>query len=219
MRSIHRYGIALLITALAGVGSILAAPELPAEMAIHWDASGTADDYAAREVGLTLLPALAVAMLGLFALLPRIDPLGANIQRFRAAYDWFAVLTVALLAYLHGVVLAVNIGYDLSVVQLLAPAVAVVYVAIGFLFERAERNWFVGVRTPWTLSDDAVWDATHARAGQLMKPAGLLALGAVALPEYGVYFLAGPVAAVALYATVFSYVAYTRRADASRAPR
>ena len=101
---------------------------------------------------------------------------------------------------------------------MLAPAIAVVYVAAGFVFERAERNWFVGVRTPWTLSDDAVWDATHARAGRLLKPAGLLALGAVALPEYGVYFLAGPVAAVALYATVFSYVEYNRRTDASKTP-
>jgi uncharacterized membrane protein len=208
MRSIHRYGIALLITALAGVGSVLAAPELPAEMAIHWDASGTADDYAAREVGLTLLPALAVAMLGLFALLPRIDPLGANIQRFRAAYDWFAVLTVALLAYLHGVVLAVNIGYDLSVVQLLAPAVAVVYVAIGFLFERAERNWFVGVRTPWTLSDERVWDQTHRHTAPLFVVAGVVALGAVSFSDYAMVLLVGPVTLIALWSVLYSFILY-----------
>jgi uncharacterized membrane protein len=215
METPQRYGIGLLIAALAGVASLLAAPDLPAEMAMQWDASGTAGNFVDREIGMALLPVLGVALLGLFAVLPRIDPLGENVQQFRAAYDWFAVLTVGFLAYTHAIVLAINLGTEFEVVQLLAPAMAVLYVAVGSLLERADRNWFVGIRTPWTLSDDAVWDRTHERAAGLFKLAGVATLGAVVLPEYGVYFLAGPVSAVALYATVFSYVDYRRRENAT----
>lgn len=215
MQPTHRYGIGLVITALAGVGSVLAAPDLPAEIAIHWDASGTANDYASKEVGLAMLPGLGVALLGLFAVLPRIDPLGENIRRFRAAYDWFVVLVVGLVAYAHGLMLGVNLGWEFEVTQALAPAIAVLYVALGVLFQRAKQNWFIGLRTPWTLSDEEVWNRTHERAGRLLPPAGVLAFGAVVVPEYAVYFLSVPVVVVALYATVFSYVDYNRRRDAA----
>lgn len=74
--------------------------------------------------------------------------------------------------------------------------------------ERAEQNWFVGIRTPWTLSSEAVWRRTHDRAGPLFKFAGLLALGALAVPSLAVAFVVVPVVAVSLYAIVYSYVVY-----------
>lgn len=91
---------------------------------------------------------------------------------------------------------------------------AVLYYAVGALAEQAEQNWSVGFRTPWTLSSEAVWTDTHALAGKLMRAAAVLTLGGLALPEYALPFLAGPVALVALFATVYSYWDY-RRLDGS----
>ena len=92
----------------------------------------------------------------------------------------------------------------------MAPAIAVLFVAVGFLLERAERNWFVGIRTPWTLSSDAVWRHTHDRAATLFKLSGVVALGGLLFPSYFVYFVAGPAAAIAAVAMVYSYVDYRR---------
>jgi len=89
----------------------------------------------------------------------------------------------------------------------------VLYVGVGFLLERAERNWFVGIRTPWTLSSEDVWRNTHDRAATLFKFAGVIALAGAILPEYFVYFVAVPAAAIAAFATVYSYLDYRRVGD------
>ncbi|AGN01849.1 hypothetical protein L593_09520 [Salinarchaeum sp. Harcht-Bsk1] len=160
----------VLLGVLAGV---LAWPELPATMDVHWNASGEADGTAPRAVGALLLPAVAAILLGVFDQLPRIDPLGENVADFRGYYDGFVLLLVAFLIGVHGVVLAANLGFDvpLSPVVLVATGGFLAYV--GLLMRHAEPNWFVGVRTPWTLSSEEVWRRTHALAGWLFALAGV----------------------------------------------
>lgn len=198
------------IVLLTAVASALAAPELPAEMAIHFDASGDPDGYVDRPLALASMPLLATGLVALFAAIPRVDPLGENIAEFRGAYDALAVGTIALLAYVHGLVLAYNLGTEFDVTVAVAPAVAAVYYLAGHLLSRAERNWFVGLRTPWTLSDERVWTRTHERVAPLFKLAGVVALVGVVVPSLAIYLLVGPVAVAALAGTVYSYVCYRR---------
>jgi uncharacterized membrane protein len=207
LRTRHLVGGGLvLLTALA---SALAYPEMPAEMVTHWGTDGP-DGSMGRTAALALLPALALAMLAMFELLPRIDPLGEAITDLEGYYDLLVLTVVGLLAYVHGVMIAWNLGYEFDVVQATAPAVGAVLFVAGVVLERVEKNWFVGIRTPWTLSSERVWEQTHERGAPLFKLAGVLALGAVAVPEYGPVFLVGPVAVSALYLTVYSYLAYRR---------
>ncbi len=203
----------LTIVAVATLASALAAPELPEQVTTHWNAAGEPDDTMGKSTVLVGGPALVLGVVALFEAIPRIDPLGENVREFQTAYDALAVLTAGFLAYTYGFVLAWNLGYEFDVLQALAPAMAVLYVAVGYLLERAERNWFVGIRTPWTLSSDAVWRHTHDHVAPLFKLAGVLALGALAVPDYAIYFLVGPAVAVAVYATVYSYVDYRRVGD------
>jgi len=200
---------AVLALAAAAVSAV-AAPSLPEQVVTRWDAAGTPDGTMSKTALLLGGPLLVGGLVVLFEVIPRVDPLAENIAAFRDAYDAGAVLIAAFVAYVHGVVVAWNLGYQVAVGQALAPAIAVLYVGVGFLLERAERNWFVGIRTPWTLSSDAVWRRTHDRAATLFKVAGVLALGALLFPAQFVYFAAVPAAAAALFATVYSYLAYRR---------
>lgn len=198
------------LVALTALASVVAAPEMPAEVAIHFDATGDPDRYADRTLALAAMPLLVAALVVTFAALPRIDPLGENVAQFQGAYDAMAVGTVALLSYVHGLVLAYNLGVAFDVTVAVAPAMAALYYLVGHLLSRAERNWFVGLRTPWTLSDEAVWDRTHERVAPLFKVAAVLALGAVAVPSLAMYFLVGPVLVVSVAGVVYSYVCYRR---------
>lgn len=163
-----------------------------------------------KHTALALFPALSAILLGAFAALPHIDPLGENVARFREQYDTFVVLLLAFLTYVHLLVLTANAGYEFEIVQVLAPAVGMLLYYVGVLSEHAERNWFVGIRTPWTLSEEEVWKRTHERAAPLFKLAGVVAALTALVPAYAELLIAGTVAAVALYATVYSYVAYRR---------
>jgi uncharacterized membrane protein len=206
------YLVAAGLVALSALASVFAFPEMPARMATHWNGAGEVNGQMQKLYALALLPALSAALLGLFAVLPRIDPLGGNVARFRRQYDTFVVLVVAFLTYLHLLVLAANAGYEFSIIQAISPAIGALVYYVGVFSEHAERNWFVGIRTPWTLSDEEVWKRTHERAAPLFKLAGgVAALGAL-VPAYAELLVVVPLAAVALYTTVYSYVAYRRTA-------
>lgn len=87
--------------------------------------------------------------------------------------------------------------------------------AIGLLLERAEPQWFVGVRTPWTLEEDEVWRATHDRSAVAFKLAGVAALGGLFLPSLAVAFAVVPLLAATAFSLAHSFWAYRRRTGPS----
>lgn len=200
-------GILLLMALAAAV----VYPRLPERMAVHFSAAGQPDGYLARPLAVALLPGVAAAVLALFKIVPAIDPLGGNIERFQRYYDFFVVFTVGILAYVHGLLLAYNVGYRFDMTTVVVPLLAVTFVVAGYVIENARQNWFVGIRTPWTLSDEEVWDRTHQRAGVLFKLAGLVSLLALAFPDYFEVIVVAPVAAATVFATVYSFVLYRRK--------
>lgn len=198
------------IVALVALLSAIYAPRLPGELAVHFDAAGEPDNFLSKEFFLAGYVLLAVGVAALFAGLPHIDPLGENFEEFQAVYDATAVVTVGFIAYIYGLVLAYNSGFEFGMIQATAPATGVFYLLLGLLVHRAEQNWFVGIQTPWTLSDERVWDRTHEHAAPLFAVAGILSFGAVLFPAYALFLLTGPITAVSLWSIVYSFVIYRR---------
>lgn len=210
MNSTHRFAVAGLFVAGAAVAGVLAAPALPEEMVVHWNAAGDPDGTMPKSLALVLVPALAAGLLGLLAVLPRIDPKGENVESFRAYYDWFVVAFTAFLALVHGGIVAFNLGYDFDVTALLLVGVAGLFYAVGVVLTHTERNWFMGIRTPWTLESEEVWQRTHRLGGHLFKLGALVALVGLAFGEYAIYFLVVPAALIAVVTAGYSYVLYRR---------
>lgn len=188
--------------------------QMPEKMASHWNAQGEVDGYMPKFWGLFLMPLISVALLLLFLLIPKIDPLKKNIQKFRKYYDWFIVLFIAFFFYVYLLTLIFNLsnrnlGFDFT--QMMVPALGILFYYIGILTENAKRNWFIGIRTPWTLSSDAVWNKTHKIGGKLFKAAGVIAFLGILFQEYAILFAVIPVLAVAVYTLVYSYVEYQRQ--------
>ncbi len=76
--------------------------------------------------------------------------------------------------------------------------------------EKAKRNWFIGIRTPWTLNSDAVWDKTHRIGGRLFKAAGIVALLGVFFPNHAILLILVPAILVASFTIIYSYFEYQR---------
>lgn len=206
----QRMLLAVGFVVLAGLASLLAAPALPERVVSHWNAAGEPDATMAKAVALALLPAVAAGLLVLFLLLPRIDPLGENVAEFRGYYDWFVVLLSAYLLLLHVGTIAYNLGYRFDVTAFVLLGVAVLFYYVGILLAHARRNWFLGIRTPWTLSSDEVWDRTHALGSRLFKASAVIAVVGLLFGEYAVYFLLVPALLTAGATFVYSFVLYER---------
>ena len=188
--------------------SILAWPYLPDRMASHWGLSGEVNGYMPKVWGLLLIPFLSGGLTLLFLIIPRIDPLKANIAKFRKVYDGFIIVFLLFLLYIQCLVIFWNLGTRFNFSQLLSPALAVLFYAMGILIGRAKRNWFIGIRTPWTLSSERVWEKTHALGGKLFRIAAVVTLLGVLLPGLAIFFILAPVLTASVYLVVYSYFEY-----------
>lgn len=199
--------IICLITASFIIGAYFQ-PHMPEKMASHWDASGNVDGLSPKFWALFLMPVISAILFLAFMLIPKIDPLKENIEKFRRYFDAFMLLLFGFLFYLYMLTLLWNLGYRFNIIQLLAPAFGLIIYYAGVVMENAKQNWFIGVRTPWTLSSKNVWNKTNRLAGRFFKVAGILAALGTIFQKYALILILAPVTLAAIWAIVYSYREY-----------
>ena len=200
------FGLAL----LSFMVSLYFYPLMPEEIAIHWNVQGQADGYTSKFPGLFILPSLLVGIILLFIAIPKIDPLKENIEKFRRYYDGFVTLFSAFMVFIHLYVIFWNIGIRVSPNIILPLGFGLLFFYCGVLCENAKRNWFIGIRTPWTLSSEKVWERTHKLGGKLFKACGLISIAGLLLPSHAAYFILIPVLSTVSFLIVFSYFEYQK---------
>jgi uncharacterized membrane protein len=159
--------------------------------------------------GTFLIPILMLVLLMLLSYLPRLDPLKKNYQAFMKEYNMMMALICGFLYYIFILMIASNLGYSFDFGQFLSPAFGILFLFLGHIMQKAKQNWFVGIRTPWTLSSEKVWDKTHRIAGSLFKAAGIVAILGLFLP---VLFIASValLIATAIFSIVYSYLEFRK---------
>lgn len=218
MNTRQRLSLAVGFVVLSAIVSVLSAPSLPEQLFTHWNAAGEPDGTMSKPLALALFPVLTAGLLILLTLVPRVDPLGENVEAFRRHYDWFIVIFTGFMFVLHTGVIAFNLGYTFNFTLLLLAPIAVLLYYAGVLMTHTERNWFIGIRTPWTLSDEGVWNRTHELGGKLFKLTAVIALVGLFFGEYAVYFLLVPTLLTAVTTVLYSYFLYSKLEDPSEAP-
>jgi uncharacterized membrane protein len=199
-------GIALLSFAIG----VYYYPQMPEQMASHWNAKGQVDDYLSKFWGLFLLPITLVGMALLLIAIPRIDPLRENIEKFRKYYDGFVILFMIFMICVYLMTILWSIEIRISPNLFLPIAAGIMFIGAGILVENTKQNWFIGIRTPWTMSSESVWDKTHRMGGKLFKIAGAISIVGILFQSYAVYFVLVPAILVAVYTVVYSYVEYKK---------
>lgn len=184
--------------------------QLPDAFASHWNMTGEVDSYVPKSWGLFTLPIIMALLLLLVVLIPRIDPLRANLEKFRKYYDTFIVIVVLFFFYLYLLIILWNAGVTFNFMQLISPGFAVLLYYSGVITENAKRNWFIGIQTPWTMSSERVWNKTHKLCGKLFKAAGVISLLGIFFPSYTIFILAIPVILIAVYSVIYSYLEYQK---------
>jgi uncharacterized membrane protein len=184
-------------------------PQLPARAPIHWDANGVANGWAPR-FWAAAFPVLLMAGLALlFAILPLISPRKFGIAPFARVYGIIVLATMAFLLVVGTIALFAGAGHHVSM-ELVAPvAVGALLMVIGNFMGKFRKNFFVGIRTPWTLTSDVVWERTHRLAGWLFVLAGLVWIVGGLLHASPVVLVVAALAAGFIPA-IYSYFVYRR---------
>ncbi|MBX6363161.1 MAG: SdpI family protein [Gemmatimonadetes bacterium] len=199
----------LVIVAMAGFVAAVYG-RLPARIPVHWNTAGEVNEWGSRAWA-WLLPGIAAAVRLLVPLLRRIDPRREQYQWFEGTF-WIVVnVVVLLLAAVEVTTLGYALGWPVDPSRVIVGIVGVSLVVLGNYLPRMRSNWWLGVRTPWTLSNERVWRETHRLAGKTFVVGGLIVLASVALrPPTRVWVVVGGIALASLVPAIYSYFAWRR---------
>jgi uncharacterized membrane protein len=183
---------------------------MPDKLATHWGVDGEVNGYMGKFWGIFLLPVVSLMIAFVFLLIPRIDPLRENIEKFAGYFDVFIILVSLFLFSIFVHVILWNVGVKFSPLIFVSLGIGVLFFYTGILCEHSKRNWFVGIRTPWTLSSDSVWDKTHKLGGKLFKLCGIIALFGAVLTSLAIVLILVPVLVISVVLSVYSYLEFRK---------
>jgi uncharacterized membrane protein len=155
----------------------------PATVVTHWNFRGEADGFSSRAFASFFFPVLLIGMYLLFLILPNLDPKKERYGEFAKTYNIFRHLFLGALAIIYIATGIYNIGYQINIGIIVATIIGLMMIIIGNYMGKIKKNWFMGIRTPWTMSSENVWNKTHRVGGILFMIFGLVIMIAPFLPE------------------------------------
>jgi uncharacterized membrane protein len=160
--------------------TLLTWTKLPAQIPVHWNASGEIDHYGPR-AAIFVHSAVMLLFMLLWTVLPRVSPQHFAVEGFADTYWYTCLVVVALLGYIQLVMLWGALTNTMAINRPLLGGLAVFVTLLGNVIGKVRRNFWLGVRTPWTLANERVWYSTHRLAAKSIVVCGLLALGSALL--------------------------------------
>ena len=204
-----------LLVIIAVVATLAVYRHLPEQVPTHWDINGQVDDWSSRLWGAWTIPLVMAFMLLAFRAFPLIDPRRENYAKFAGAYEGILILVLLFMLVLHSSLLVTMLHGAVGIMRMLPVAIGLLLIGIGVLLPKARPNWFIGIRTPWTLSSDTVWERTHRVGGVVMIATGVLIAGSAFLAApWSHRVMAAAIAAMAVIVIGYSYFAWREEVKA-----
>lgn len=201
--------LALLVTVVALGLAVYS--RLPERVPSHWNLYGQVDGYMSRTGAVTFLPGIGLGVYLLMLFTPLVDPRRRNYAAFGGAYRLLRLAMVVFMTALYLITLAFALGFPVKVSFLVRLGVGLLYVLIGNVLGQVRPNYFVGIRTPWTLENPEVWRRTHRVAGRAWVLGGLITVAGAFLPEAVAFVITmASLAWAAGFSVLYSYLAFRR---------
>ncbi|MGF9963713.1 SdpI family protein [Bacillus rhizoplanae] len=208
----HIFAIILIsITILAW---IISWPHLPNTIATHWS-GGTADGYSSKLNGMLLMVGIMIGTYILLNVVPNIDPKKENYKKFSKSFTMitYSILFVLFIGNID--IIATGLGYDLRINRFSELLVGILFLVIGNYLPQCKPNFFVGIRTPWTLSNEEVWRKTHRFGGKVFIVLGIIMCLSIFAPAAWKSYIVLTVVLIGVVITVlYSYFAYKKEMGA-----
>ncbi|MEI6597082.1 MAG: SdpI family protein [bacterium] len=203
--------IPLILIILTLASSVFFYNNLPEQIAIHWDIAGEVDGYGSGQTQAIIFPLLIIGIYFLFLLIPYLDPKKERYEQFSKVYHIFKLLLLILFVVIYFITGLNGLGYNLPVGAIIPALIGLLFIVLGNYMGKIKMNWFMGIRTPWTLSSENVWNKTHRFGGKMFVLAGLLMMAQIFLPlmlRLPIFIISITILTFGTF--VYSYVVYLK---------
>ena len=209
-REMRKHLVAIILILITGLAWAYAWPNLPDTMAVHWGMEGV-NGYASKFNAMLLLLGIMIFTYVLLTITPKIDPKKKNYDKFSKGYMIINYSVVVLLFLVNMLVIGVGLGYDIPMNSTPLILVGLLFIVIGNYLPQCKPNYFVGIKTPWTLSNEEVWRKTHRFSGKVFVVLGIIMILSVFVPATWKSFVMVGIIIGAVGLTMgYSYVAYKK---------
>ncbi len=210
-----RRGFGLFVICAMVAFAIAVFPRLPAEIPTHWGLNGEVNDTMPKFPAVFLCPGIALLVWVLLPMLRKMDPRTEHYEKFDETFWILVNLVVLMIAVIEVLTLGYGLGWPIDMGRAIPSVIGVLFVGMGNYMPRVRSNWWMGIRTPWTLSNERVWRETHRVAGTAFVVAGIVALLSASLPVHVAIRLAlciGALMVASIVPIVYSYMIWHREA-------
>lgn len=197
------------LVALAFIIGLYLYPYMPDVVPSHWGADGEADGYSCKAFSLFFLPAIILVIYIMLTYIPRIAIYKENIEKFKKAYFRFKIAFVVFMFALY-IATLVQTFRPFSMNLFILPGLAFLFFFTGNLLMHAKRNFFIGFRTPWTLSSEKVWNKTNKAAAKFFTVYAFIVLLGLFIPSWAMVFILVPLAIGIPWLIYYSYLLFQK---------
>lgn len=184
---------------------------LPEMVPSHWGVSGEIDSYMPKLTHLILFPSITLVLALLFPFLSRIDPRKDKYVLFKKPWIVIQMSIVVFFAYLYFITLYMAFYPSTSIIPFIYGGIGVLFVLLGNYLGKIRQNYFVGIKTPWTLDNEEVWNKTNRFGGWMFLIAGLIIFAEAFIQWNHVAVFIISAAAAALMPIVYSYIIFKKQ--------
>lgn len=209
MTTLRTNVLSLVFIAITIAAAAYLYPSLPDEIPTHWNLQGEVDDYTPKPWGVMIMPLMAIFVFVIMKLIPVISPKGYRTDEFRGVVNIFTVTLVGFTAAAALLVLLAATGHDVHVNEMVFAGTGLLFIVLGNFLGKVRKNFFIGIRTPWTLASDEVWSRTHRLGGWVFVLIGFF-MFLNAFVQFPEVWLIGSIVVIAFVPVVYSYVLYRK---------
>ncbi|MDI6601433.1 MAG: DUF1648 domain-containing protein [Thermoanaerobacteraceae bacterium] len=204
--------ILLGLVAICFILTIVLYPNLPDKIPTHWNFQGEIDSYSSKLQGGFMIPIMLLVFYPMFIYLPHIDPHKENYKKFEGAYETIIVAIFAFMTSLHVIILLAAMGYNVNITVFMSIGLSLLFIILGNVLTKIKPNFFVGIKNPWTISDDEVWRKTHRLGGWLFVIVGVLGFPIILVDSrFAALFEVAGILLVSLITAIYSYILYKNK--------
>ncbi|MCK5211280.1 SdpI family protein [Candidatus Parcubacteria bacterium] len=199
----------VIIVILAIISSFYFYANFPEQVPIHWNVAGEVDNYGSKTLGAFLFPGIILGMYLMFLIIPYIDPKKKRYDQFRKVYHALKTVLVFFMAVMYFIASFNALGYNIRIELWIPIMVGALFILLGNYMSKIKPNWFMGIRTPWTLSSEEVWNKTHRVGGKVFILGGAMIASTIFVPvAYRMIIFFAAIGFIVVGTVIYSYIAY-----------
>jgi uncharacterized membrane protein len=186
--------------------------QLPdAPMVTHYDVHWRPNGWMPRDRALFLPFAIVAGALALMSAAPFILPPKGALERSATAYGAVCAALALLIAAVQVAIVAPALHWPLDIHRVVPASIGVMILVMGNYMTKLRYNLVYGIRTPWTLANEGVWDQTHRLAGPAFMAGGaFILIGGLVWPDAFMPMVIVGVLAPAAVSVLYSYLLWSR---------